>query len=237
MRTILDLYPRAWRDRYRDELEALLEMHPATLLDRVDLIRGAIDARLHPQVPGSARSGRENSVNVRLLGAVAAIGGTAWILAIASMVILPRDAEGYRDASLAIIGFAVGLGLTGVALGELGSRRESASSARTGHVIAVVSLALAVLGVMPWPIFVIPLFTYPLLAFAAAVRATTNGTMPGWLSMLFGFAAVASIAGFLGSFDGDPALVLIGSTGLAALALAWVAVSGRAPTTSEASPA
>jgi hypothetical protein len=46
------LYPAAWRERYGDELEALLADHPPALRDRIDLIRGAIDARLHPDLVG-----------------------------------------------------------------------------------------------------------------------------------------------------------------------------------------
>ena len=54
MKTLLRLYPRAWRERYGDEMLALLEAQPASLLDRLDLIGGAIDAHLHPQVRGAA---------------------------------------------------------------------------------------------------------------------------------------------------------------------------------------
>jgi hypothetical protein len=228
MSVILGLYPRAWRARYGDELEALLEERPATLLDYLDLIRGAIDARLHPQVPGTVvRPERETPMNTRLLGAVAAIGGTVWLLGIVSLFVLPRDAEGYRDSSLAFLGFAIGLTLTGIALGELGSRDGSASSARTGHIITIASLALGGLGLMPWPIFTIQLFAFPALAFVAALRASKNGVMPAWLAPMFGAAGLASIAGLLGSIDGDLQLLLIASTGLAALVLAWVALTGR----------
>jgi hypothetical protein len=45
------LYPRAWRARYGDELEALLEGTRLGFRERVDLVRGAIDAHLHPAQP------------------------------------------------------------------------------------------------------------------------------------------------------------------------------------------
>lgn len=45
------LYPRSWRDRYGDELEEILERERLGLRTRVDLLRGAIDAHLHPVVP------------------------------------------------------------------------------------------------------------------------------------------------------------------------------------------
>ncbi len=49
-RAILRLYPPAWRERYRSELEDLLERRPVRAVEVADLLRGAIDARLHPQV-------------------------------------------------------------------------------------------------------------------------------------------------------------------------------------------
>ena len=39
-------YPRWWRERYADEVLALLEDRPPSRRDRLDLARGAIDAHL-----------------------------------------------------------------------------------------------------------------------------------------------------------------------------------------------
>lgn len=47
MKHLLRLYPRAWRDRYGEEFEALLEQRSRSLRDSVDIVRGALDARLH----------------------------------------------------------------------------------------------------------------------------------------------------------------------------------------------
>ncbi len=45
---ILRLYPQAWRERYEEEMMALLEMHNVTLATQFDLLLGALDARLNP---------------------------------------------------------------------------------------------------------------------------------------------------------------------------------------------
>ena len=45
---LLRLYPPRWRDRYELEVRAVLEDHPVRLITLVDLIVGAVDARLHP---------------------------------------------------------------------------------------------------------------------------------------------------------------------------------------------
>jgi hypothetical protein len=47
---LLRLYPRPWRERYEEELLALLEQRPVSLLDGLDLFFGALDAHLHPHL-------------------------------------------------------------------------------------------------------------------------------------------------------------------------------------------
>jgi hypothetical protein len=153
------------------------------------------------------------------------------------MFALPRNMDGDRDTSIAVFGLAIGMALTGIALGELGSRRGSASSAITGHVIAVIGIVFAVMVPVPWPVFIIPLYGFPVLGLIAAVRGSRNDALPGWLPVVFGAALVGAFAGYMGSIETDPSLVLIGSIGLAALTLAWVAVSGRSARPSETIPA
>lgn len=45
---MLRLYPRAWRERYGSEMIAVLELHSITLWTVIDLVFGALDARLDP---------------------------------------------------------------------------------------------------------------------------------------------------------------------------------------------
>jgi hypothetical protein len=47
---ILRMYPRAWRDRYAGELLAWTEQGGLGPMRALDLARGALDARLHPEV-------------------------------------------------------------------------------------------------------------------------------------------------------------------------------------------
>ncbi|MFI5271742.1 MAG: hypothetical protein ACHQ4H_01750 [Ktedonobacterales bacterium] len=44
---LLRLYPRAWRERYRDEVAAVLAEHRITLWTMLDVVLGAFDAHLH----------------------------------------------------------------------------------------------------------------------------------------------------------------------------------------------
>ncbi|HLV98668.1 MAG TPA: hypothetical protein VKT82_08335 [Ktedonobacterales bacterium] len=45
---LLRLYPAAWRQRYAEEMEALLEQHPATSKTALSLVLGAWEAHLDP---------------------------------------------------------------------------------------------------------------------------------------------------------------------------------------------
>ena len=54
-RSLVRLYPRAWRERYGEEFVALLEERPASLRDALDVALGAADAHLRPQVASERR--------------------------------------------------------------------------------------------------------------------------------------------------------------------------------------
>lgn len=47
---LLYLYPRAWRDRYGEEFLVVFASHPFSLFEGIDVMRGALDAHLHPRL-------------------------------------------------------------------------------------------------------------------------------------------------------------------------------------------
>lgn len=49
-RSLVRLYPHTWRERYEDELLAMLEQRPLSFTDGANLFFGAIDAQLHPHL-------------------------------------------------------------------------------------------------------------------------------------------------------------------------------------------
>lgn len=51
---VLCLYPRAWRDRYGAEMLELVGSQPVSVRSFVDLLAGAVDARLNPQLACAA---------------------------------------------------------------------------------------------------------------------------------------------------------------------------------------
>jgi hypothetical protein len=82
---LLRLYPGAWRARYGDEMAALLEERQPDRRERLDLIRGALDAWLHPPTPSLAP----------MLAAL--IGGGLWTVVAAAVLAQPAppDWPGY----------------------------------------------------------------------------------------------------------------------------------------------
>ena len=85
MTGLLKLYPASWRKRYGDEMEALLETRRPDRRERIDLIRGALDAWVHPPAPSVAP----------ILAAL--LGGGLWTVVATAVVLQPAppDWPGY----------------------------------------------------------------------------------------------------------------------------------------------
>jgi hypothetical protein len=64
---ILRCYPRAWRERYGDELADMVAREPRSPRLAFDLALGALDAHLHPQVGERGPSRTRRTVGVALL--------------------------------------------------------------------------------------------------------------------------------------------------------------------------
>jgi len=78
-RLLLRLYPAAWRNRYADEFEVLLEERPLGPFDVLDVLIGAVDAHLHLRGLTAATQGRGLIMSLRVGGYAAAIGGALWL--------------------------------------------------------------------------------------------------------------------------------------------------------------
>ena len=140
---LLRLYPRAWRERYGDEMRDLLEQRPPTRSDAVDLVRGALDAHLHP-------------THASLVPAIAALtAGAAWTVVAFAVLVepVPPDWPGLLAWTLPLAVLAVGAGLVAL-LGWLlavgpGLRHEMRAASALGViglVVLLLALALAAMG-------------------------------------------------------------------------------------------
>jgi hypothetical protein len=129
----LRLYPRAWRDRYADELLAVLASRPLTARARVDLLRGALDAHVHPLTSPAP------PVIATL------VAGIAWVVtALASSVqpLMP-DWPGFLLETLPVAALGAVAALRAIV--QIG--RRSGLDAPTGTTPAIV---VAVLGHLLW---------------------------------------------------------------------------------------
>jgi hypothetical protein len=108
MTRLVALYPKTWRDRYEDELLALLqERHPGAM-DRLDIVRGAVDARLHPELADSPQPQRPRSRQVVLTGGLVASAGLGWL---AWLGLILRDFRGWGTGTPANADLIIALSL------------------------------------------------------------------------------------------------------------------------------
>jgi hypothetical protein len=213
---IAALYPRAWRQRYGDELAGLLDAGGLGLRGRIDLLRGALDAHLHPE--------RRSPLPV-----VAAI--TASALATAHALVLaaqpvPPDWPGYLEDGLplvigavaALIPVSVGLWLKlGDADGRLG--RLGLVLSLAGEAAWLVALVAAALRIDYGPL------TAVAATVAMAGTAALGIALVGRARVVLGaLLAIAALAGV-----GPPApgwlLFAVAWTGIAAVLVAEYARS------------
>jgi hypothetical protein len=139
---LLRLYPRAWRERYEAEMLAMLEQFRLGPRGRLDLARGAIDARL--------------MAPTRLPAVAALVAGAMWTFAGAGIVAQPAppDWPGYLLETLPLAMIAVAAGAVAT-IGCWARRRDGAGRSGTvaiglavaGHIAWLVALAAALIGV------------------------------------------------------------------------------------------
>lgn len=150
---LLRLYPGAWRARYGDEFADLLASRPPTVRDRLDIIAGAVDARLRPQVAshpaGAAPLPRDRSV-----GALIVLAGsllTVWAaLGVSFMGRWDGPAESAARALLSVSSVSGLLGaiLMAIALLLVASRYDWSigSAGAVGGVLTGAGLVFSALG-------------------------------------------------------------------------------------------
>ena len=135
---VLRLYPRAWRERYEAEVLAVLEQAHLGRRAQLDLVRGALDARLHA---GS-----------HLPAAAALLSGGLWTIAGVAVVgqPVPPDWPGYLVDVLPLTMAAVLAGLVAIVgcwarASDAGGRLGTAGVllALGGHVAWAASLVAA----------------------------------------------------------------------------------------------
>ena len=148
MSALLRLYPAAWRARYGDEFEALVADRPPSRRDVIDIVMGALDARLSPQLTTTPIARRARATD-RVAGGAAIAAGLIWSATYVGGWLL--HAEG--DLSLPIL-LAIGFMLLSLPGSYLAAYRRPVV---LGVTALGVSIAAVLAELVPWsPLLVLP---------------------------------------------------------------------------------
>jgi hypothetical protein len=196
---LVRLYPRRWRDRYETEFLGLLEARPPSGRDRVDIVLGAIDARLHGEIPDQATGPAIGRRPVRALAVVAAVAGAAWFAWMAVLLLLfkgwgsgqPQDL-GVLAATPVVAGLAMAVVHAALAMIAGGTMRPDA--------VLVASLTAVVFGLATFVGG--PLLLAALIGSAVVATDGIGGGLPGWLRLAWIASVVAVIAAILAFIGG-----------------------------------
>jgi hypothetical protein len=218
--TWLRLYPAAWRARYGAEFTELLLARPPSVRDRLDILRGAVDARLNPQLNEDPVL-RNPTAADRLLALAGVAAGalfTVWaaIITLAS----PRWESGdIVDESLGAIAFgAGGIGMllaVGVLLGLAARYAEELSPAgAVGAIVAALAFFFAMSGAS---LVALVMLTGGIVALAPSLSRIVHPLVAAALPLATIMLALAML-GFVGS-EGQTTFWLIWGGGFGP---AWV---------------
>ncbi len=173
MSRLVALYPAEWRARYEDEFRAILAARPPSVGERVDIVRGAVDARMRPQLPG-----RQRLRDPFGFGPLAGFASLALAVFLMASGPVQTDEYGtYRDGANGFVPFILAFVLLSVGLVRVVDRLPAdAFGARAAGSIAIIAGPLW--SVMPWMLAVGVVFILALIGLAIGARRA--GLWPTW---------------------------------------------------------
>ena len=97
---LVRFYPARWRERYGEEIADLLATEPPSVPRAVDLLRGLIDAHLHPELVDSAVAAvpagqRSAEMRTRGTGTVARLASVAMLTVLIATPVVAAGGVGY----------------------------------------------------------------------------------------------------------------------------------------------
>jgi hypothetical protein len=198
---LLLLYPAAWRARYGAEFTELLLARPPSVRDRLDILRGAVDARLNPQLTEDPVL-RNPTAADRLLALAGVVAGalfTVWAAIIALQS--PRWGSGdVVDESLGAIAFgagAIGMLLAVCVLLGLAARyaEELSPAGAVGAIVAALAFFFAMSGAS---LVALVMLTGGIVALAPSLSRIVHPLVAAALPLATIMLALAML-GFVGS--------------------------------------
>jgi hypothetical protein len=220
MSRLIGLYPAPWRARYEAELRAILDERPATFADRLDLVRGALDARLHPELVEPGVPAVDMPPESRAPGSAAVAGGLVWVTMAVVVVLETYHRRSDLSALLWSSLFFMTIGLIGPVPAARGRQM------RRGVIAAGVLMVLGL--VIPWGFKAVPLFALVVLIGAgllavAGLRAGLSATARiAVVAIVWVVPWTIAALGSMGLLDFGPGTDWIQGAVAAPYGVAWI---------------
>jgi hypothetical protein len=240
MKRILRLYPSAWRDRYREEMESILDERPPGPFEMLDLVLGALDAHLHLRGLGTSTEHRKGTtMSLRFAGIAAIIGGVLWGLSWLAIITFDAsatdEADGLLSASLITATVALLVALAGLSAFQARTHRVAGWASflipGLGALLMVLGLTLMVLGVgNAWNVMIVGLLALPTGAIVfGAVTYRTEALSRGGSALLAAGASL-QLAGIVivMAVEWTSPLQFVGVLGAAGFAVGWLVLGADA---------
>lgn len=231
MRVLLRLYPAWWRERYGDEMAALLEDMPPGPFDSLDLALGALDARIHRRgMSRGASEGKESPVSLRIGSGAAVVGGAAWMLTVAVGVATRGGAATFPVLLLATAALLVALaGLSALQYRRFPAAIWTSALLSGGGVlllfVGVVGQAIVgdepkMAGLSPWLFTIAGVFTGLVGCFCFGIVTYASRALSRGAAALLSLSAAVEVVGALGVGPLSQGLMLgIGAIGFG---VSWI---------------
>jgi len=206
-RLLIRLYPAAWRRRYAEEFLALLETRPLTRRDAGDILRGALDAHLHPELTGHGGSPVQSRMMFRIAGSGAILSTLLIALGLLNSARMPEN-----ETEFLLLIAPITLLPTAVAL-HLLFRQAAPRLSKLTAAIGLVSLGAYLLATI--------------IGTVSSLLGTADSLQPGGLAWLFqGLIAAIGLWQLLTAFLGwRPKTVPFAVLGLIGVGgLAWLLI-------------
>jgi len=136
MSKLVRLYPVAWRERYTAEFSRLLQERPLRARDLADVLLGAVDAHLHPELLGTA----PQPWTRRLPGLLATGAGLIWTWYFVRLLTLSANDDWGEGVGLAVI----------LMLCAVPGDYALAYLRQIGLVVGAIVVAMVIARVAPW---------------------------------------------------------------------------------------
>jgi hypothetical protein len=248
---LLRLYPAAWRTRYGDEFESLLEERPLTPFDVADVLLGAIDAHMHRRGRAASQDRKGLTMTPRLAGQAAVVGGFLILIGL-----LPLEKTSTFPAAFVMLAGAAALVVALAGLSGFKSRQHPLLTWAAFVIPAAGIVMLWVGGIAlfldvsrdPWSMLGFGLVTMLIGSALFAVITYRTGALPRAAAVLLGLGTVLLLAPIVisGLFQDtlvSGAVLLVsfqvGTVGfpIGWIALGWAAIRLDRRTALAASPA